>query len=76
MSDDHPSLARLKAEISRYANSVERLRDLVVALRLASAVEFEGNGAGLYWPYLLEVVEAMIPSDGELDRAVAAFSSG
>ncbi len=58
-----PQLARLKAEVARYACAVDRARDLVRALRAAS----EGNGVEpapeLYWPHLLEVVEGVLPGE-------------
>jgi hypothetical protein len=58
-----PQMAALKAEVARYANAVDRVRDLVRALRAAS----EGNGIEpapeLYWPHLLEVVERVLPEE-------------
>jgi hypothetical protein len=58
-----PRLAEFKAELARYANAVDCVRDLVRALRAAS----EGNGIEpapeLYWPHLLEVVERVLPEE-------------
>jgi hypothetical protein len=58
-----PQLAEFKAELARYANAVDCVRDLVRALRAAS----EGNGIEpapeLYWPHLLEVVERVLPGE-------------
>ncbi len=65
------AFASLKAEISSYANAVDRVRDLVKALRVAS--EAEEVAPVLYWPHLLAAVEAMFPEEDGLDRAMIAM---
>jgi hypothetical protein len=60
---DADQLAQLKAEVARYANAVERVRDLVRALRLASVGTEEHAEPDLYWPHLLEVLEGVLPGE-------------
>ena len=65
-------LANLRAEISDYANGVDRLRDLVKAYKIASQLDADGVKESLYWPHLLETLEEMIPEDEGIERALVA----
>ncbi len=56
-------LAQLRAEVSRYANAVDRVRDLVRALRVASVGSPDEPDVELYWPHLLEVLEEALPRE-------------
>lgn len=73
-SETRQVLANLRAEISDYANGVDRLRDLVKAYKIASQLDADGVKESLYWPHLLEMLEEMIPGDEGVDRAMVAVS--
>lgn len=56
--------------LHRLLGDIARLRSNVVALKLAADQEAMTKGGSLYWPDLLAGIEALIPNDEPVDRAL------